>query len=561
MTDMAAGPRSTIMPVFPSGAVMPPLSSASAHVINCQLKEIRPLGQSTFSYNGNSRITFDISSPSEFIDFSNSYLRFNLTCTLTNDGNNVTSKYLAEGGGQSMFSSITVETQSGTQIERIDGANRLAAIFRSFGTSKNVVDTGFLREVDSIDYKQIAINQRTVSLDLTGSTVGAGNISSYSGNFYADGVEVGDLVFVTDGAAPSSGVVTAINSATDIDVSGLSASAGATAGTLYTNNVFSNPARLAAANTADYTVCMQPFSYFLRSSRFFPLFLVRGGLRIHMDLERPEWVLASNEAPTGAGFANANYTIDSPVYVCQMIHPDQSLMQQYLDKFNSEGGVEIPFNVYRYRQSTFSGSGAHGFQNQANMRSARLCIIQQQDVRAQNVSTGNAAVGSSTYMVDSIAQGLKAFLTRLQLVSGSERYPLSGPMNLDSESNSEALMEAQRALNISGSNVLMTHRFLPEQYASYQSQVDYLQQGNANGLADESQRLYFIVRLYRDSSMFSGLNLSLSQLEVNLQYSAQYELPSFPSGRTGTASDRYINSWVMGDALLSISDKGVVVLS
>lgn len=457
--------------VSPAKAILPALTSASAHIVSRSLQEQRPQANVDFSYSTNKRIIIDISSPSAMVDFSNSYLRFNLTCTLKNDGVNSVARYLPEGGAQALFKTIILQTASGTEISRIDRANHLSVIMRSMGAGDEYIDSVLHREGDG---------------------VGVANFGVY--------VAIREL----------------------------------------------------AANTADYTICMQPFGPFLDSEQLFPLMMIRGGIRLTLELEDPVKFLISSVAPTGAGFSDTTYTIKNPVYCLDYVTPSTDLFQVYKDKFMSEG-IAYPFMQFKtYSEIATSGSGSHTMTLQPSFRSARIFISQIQDLRAETITAGDVNGGKSSYCVDSIAQGLRAHLSEFSLRSGSENFPLQSPLIVDASCN-ELMIQAERALG--HLSFVNSRRGVPQERQAYSHLLRPLEQGATAGKA-EAMRLYELIDLSRDQSHLSGLDLSLNTLQATYKFNATYNLTNL-DGTSSTASNRYIHAWIGGDSILSISSRAV----
>lgn len=120
-----------IMPAVPSQYVSEPLSSTSAHVLRRRYETILPKQSATsYSYNGNNRLEFLIDSNTDFWDFSNSFIKFDLTTTLSIDGSSDATRNLATGGAHAFFRRVYVESSNGVNIQTIERYNKLYAIHR-----------------------------------------------------------------------------------------------------------------------------------------------------------------------------------------------------------------------------------------------------------------------------------------------------------------------------------------------------------------------------------------------------------------------------------------------
>ena len=560
-----------IKPIIPHSAIPPSMVSASKHVQNRRLVEVQPQSQVSYSEGGNSQIVFDINSPSDFWDMVNSYLRFQLTCDLSLGGSNTALRYLAEGGGHALFKTITVETQSGTLIQRIDRANRLYSIMSSASHSPEHVDYVLGRAGDSAgtepyDPKGSALRDVTFT---AGSYDASTGIVTLTGGLATSELQLGDVLFLGNSESSAfesaSGIIKTITSdtavvlygdtdttATDPDLAALTE-----VKVLRARDVRKvDPMRKLACNTDNHVICLQPYAPFLRMHEWFPLFLVRGGLRVTLTLERPEFVLC---CPAEGTFSAAAYTIDNPVWCCSMVTPDQSLSQQYLDMYKSSG---IAYNFIGYRHYLDIQSGGlgapHVTQINANVRSARHILGRIQNLRANTVTALNVNSGRSTITCDSIAQGLKANLQEYQFQAGSERFPQARPINCTDISNSEAFSELERVMSHMGASNVFGKRF---EFVQWAEVANWVNEYESTQVVD-SQRFIVSAELARDPTPWAGLDLSLNALQATLNFDAIYYIGDKDETSPSTdAADRYFH-WFLGyDQSLLLSSNGNVVYS
>ena len=101
---------------------------------------------------------------------------------------------------------------------------------------------------------------------------------------------------------------------------------------------------------------------------------------------------------------------------------------------------------------------------------------------------------------------------------------------------------------------MKSHRFQP---AQWQSRSSFINEYEATQAVD-SQRLVLGADLARHASPFSGLDLSLNPLRVELEFGSQYQLTD-KNGENAVNADRYIHSWLVSDGLVNISKMGTVV--
>ena len=435
--------------------------------------------------------------------------------------------------------------------------------------SKDFVDYNMARAGDSYDIESVpSPSESTEWQDMTITTLtftAVTQLVTGVGTAFLSEYQVGDFVYMGDPAGADNAIIGRVASIASNTSMTLSESAGsgnddlaATAAVLKRMRPGRavDSVRKLAANTANYNVAIQPWAPFLQMDNWFPLFLVRGGLRITLTLERPEYVIAAPIEPAGVGFAAANVTVTNPVWVCSMVTPDESLSQQYLDMYKSSG---IAYNFLGYRHyldiQSSGGTGNHVSQLNANVRSAKHVLCRIQNLRAETVTGATVDSGLSTYCNDSIAQGLKAHLQEYQFQAGSERFPQARPIDCTSIDNSEAYGELERVFQHMGS-VVHGKRMHPVQW---QERSHYVNEYEATQAAD-SQRLIISAELGRDSTPWSGLDLSLNNLQAELTFDAQYQVSDKDGSSNQANAARYLHYFLGYDSSLVLSSSGGAVI-
>lgn len=556
-----------VKPHLPSQAVVPPIQSSSKHVLRKQFVEVPSNNSSSeFKFSGTDRIEFDINSPSSFWDPTQSYVRLDLTTDLTYEGQDDLSRYLAEGGAHALFRNMSVRTQSGVEICRVENYNRWYAMMASTMMSRDYVDRALHREGDSADgYSQVDGFVSSNLKELTGSafaydeTGGASEkLLTGTASKFLDELRVGDLIVLVDDDGISNTLeVGSITSNTVANLLGGGADITANTAKVFRPSYQSNRAKI--AQTDNSSLCFQPALPFLQmADTWIPLFLIKGGLRICMELERPEYVICSPKSLVSAGWTGADYAISNPYYVCAMIQPDQSLAESYLQMYKAQGLAYHFINIHF--QSDFISAGSTGRQNlvvNAGVRSARNAMCKIQNLRAQTVTAATVNGGKSTFTADSIAMGLKANLNEFQIESGSERFPLSGPVDCSSIDNSELMAHLQETIGSLGV-VMSNPRFLREQWQEIASNIEPFEQGAVAGKAD-SDRLVIACNFARDSSPFTGLDLSLNSLNIQPNFDAVYQLTDDDGSSNAVNAALYWLTFIQYDAVLSLSQEGVRV--
>lgn len=557
-----------INPLVPIESVYPTIHSSNKHILSKRLVEIRPTSNVAFSYAGNNQIEFNISSLSDFLSFAESYIRMDVTCTLNNGGVNATSKYLSEGGVHSLFRTLEVYTATGTLIQRVDRYNKLYAAMSTGKHSAEYVDSVLWRALDStkavsdeaLVQDQLTVVLAEVAYDHTG---GAAEqlltLAASAADARAESeLQVGDLLRIETAVLNYTCRVLTIESDSTVTVEGLPAADITASAVTNIQKIKAprkiQPMRQVGANTASIVACWQPMVPLFQMSEWMPLFLLNGGIRIVMTLENPAFSLVCPQEPSGVGYAAENVSIANPVFMASMIQPDDNLHQDFKDKFMGNG-ISIPFHAIDHYLDIQSGGGSGTFVSQinANVRSARYILSKIQNARAETVSGRTGDSGKSTFTCDSIAQGLKAGLSSYLVSSGSDRFPQSKPIDTTSIDNGELQIEFERALEMVGSQ--QRGRYHPVQW---QERSSFVNEYEATEIAD-SQRLVLASDLSRHATPFSGLDLTLSPIRVELEFDAQYQLTDKDGSSNGVNSDRYFHHWLVSDSLVNISNQGVIV--
>jgi len=566
-------PNLQINPVVPVSAMPQQMVSSKKYIKDRRLVEIQPQSQVSYTYTGNNVIRFDINSPSDFIDFQKSYVRLQLTCVLNNSGSDDTTKYLSEGGAHCLFRTLEISTQTGTTIQRIERYNKLYAIMSQVRHAPQYIDSVLHREGDSWNvrdevvraqgYEDLAYSQTEANYDHTlgaaeqililATTAGAADVSGQ--------IRVGDMIRIETAVLNFTARVLTLVSALAITVEGLPA-VDIAANAILSLKIWRDngdfamvPTRKRVANNAGSVLCFQPWAPFFEMGDWFPLFLVRGGISVQFSLERDALSLVSGAAPRGsAGFAAASYTITNPVYCADMITPMESLSQSYIDMFNQQG-LSFAFTGYRHFMDIQSGggSGIYGSNINSNVRSATHILTKLQNLRAETTTTGTVNAGKSTYTCDSVAQGLKAQLSRYHYESGSSRFPLASPTDLTNYTNAEAMIELERAMRHTKAPIAMRHS-----YADWIASSVPLRPLE-DTYASDSKRLVLSADLTLDSAPWAGLDLSLAPLRAELDFGAGYQITDLDGTSNAVPADRYIHHFLGFTQVMLLSSKGIIL--
>ena len=490
------------------------VKSTSKHILKRRQVELLPTNLSTYSFNGSSRMEFLMSSASDFVDFSSSYLRFELTCTLNRDGSNDPTKFLATGGAHSLFKRIYIQTATGTIIQDYDEYNRLYALMSQITQSADYVDTAEQVCGDSVYGEGYVPEQRLKDA-------------------FADTADI-----LTEDFSTNASVLT-LNSEyrTVISNGTINGAAGGDPGTGMVD-----PARKKVANTASVTVTMRPMLSFLNMPEWFCLFLVRSGLKIVFELANPSDALITTQTYTGTGFTDANCTISDPRYVTTMITPDESLMSSYVQKFNAEG---IVYSSLGFRHSLAQLNAGSGIQSQQLFNNARSCrfILQRIQSPQMNTAINSATDVLNSYKVDSCGSGLKAGLTEYQFSSGSHYFPIF-KVDTSDVCQFEALTRGLQAVGVYA-DTLMSRRWKPWEWQSVNT---------SQGETGQSLVFFIGEDLSRNSDILCGLDNIQVPLSFEHTYGSAFQINS-------AEQKRFCHSYVSFDQLISVSSSGVIVRS
>ena len=552
----------SIKPVLPASSVVPALTSSSPHVLRKQLIEQPSQISGSYSYSTNNKIEFLLNSPSDFLNLLESYIRFDVSTSLSYEGATDPARYWSEGGAHSFFRSVQLETAAGTLIQRIDRYNKFYSCMTSSLHSRDYVDQVLMRAGDSAEHSKKGENNPFVPA--TGSSftlVSATGVITGVASLFKSEVNVGDQVWVADQAAGGEnvlGFVTVVSSDLLITIGGGKSSAGITGTNLYIRKPDWGvaPTRQRLANVSSTSLCFQPFLPFMQIAESIPVFLMRSGLRLTLELERPEFCITTSHNVLSTGFTACDLVISNPYFVASYWQPDESLAQQYLQMYKGDG-LAYSYMGYRTNMNVIAAgsSGQQNLQIQAGVRSARHILLKQQDSRAETISAATISAGKSSFTADCVAQSIKANLDDYQIISGSARFPMSKPLDCTSIDNSEPLTALEDCFNVLG-NSLLVHRFLPRQWMEVAEKYDEWEQGRSGGRVD-SQRFVMGVNLSRDNTChYAGLDLTLNPLVCQMNYGASYSIADFDGANSATSA-LYVHSFIGHDATLIIASDAV----
>ncbi len=539
--------RLTVQPLIPASWIPAPLTSSSKHIVKKRLVEILPESQVTYSPDGNNRMTFNVSSSSDFMIAQESFMRFELRTIGTAAGVSDAFRHLNTGGVHALFSRMEVRLPNGTQIELIDDYARWYSINSSATHSKGHVDHMEAASGDSSNWRPY-MDPMNVSPAYTNASVADLTASRwrfsavYTG---ADAAVIEDLFHTS---------IVPVGSVMQSDTAN---AAAVTAGlsTLFSGSGLIEPSRMrvckgsnTALTSSGYTCTLKPFLQFLSQSEVIPLALIQGGFQLVIDLASAVQAMSLHEDIAANATETLDYNIVCPRYFVQLAQPSEEIMKDYIALYNA-GKLNYVFRGMRHYLNVQNGSQATmSFPLNVNVRSARQAITVVQNYKA-NTATQNGINKLSSYLYDTTGKFLKAGISSYQYQAGSSNWP-ERPVQLritdavDDIYMSEAFSHLMKTFGHHGTT-LFEPRFQAHDWWSINSEdtVDL----------NESFKLIMAARLDRGDDKLVGEDLSINPLNLILESSGAYNTA------LASPSSRYIHSYITFDVVLSVSSDGIII--
>lgn len=289
--------------------------------------------------------------------------------------------------------------------------------------------------------------------------------------------------------------------------------------------------QIATDNAVEFSMKI-PLGFF-NMKNYIPLYLIKQGLQLILELDRPELVQNSHVAIIGA--LESTITLSKVRYIATMITPDESVVQQYLNEFNNDG-INYTFESFRHRRKNVGASQTAGASNsyQFGVRSARAVFSVIQSAKLSDTAS------SAAQNYDSISTFLSTNITKYQYKSGAEEYP-THEVDVNANSMSEVYAELMLAVNQFGSTLHQT-RFLPYQWRP---------ENTVATVGNESIKLILAADLSRGNSPWTGLDLSINNLDLELEFDGVSD---------DILGNRILHTWVLHDVMCSISrENGLVI--
>jgi hypothetical protein len=490
-------------------------------------------------------MVFNINSASEFLDCQNSFLRFEFRAYGVSGTGAAADPFLslATGGAHSLFKSIIVRLQNGTEIMRIDDYHKYYAMVSSITEPADHVKNygwaygdslGRYREFDCARVKNVHIADQSAASSRFAVLFENVDCANDAAVLAAQTHFYGPLV--PENLAAVSATTAMATAYTEI---GLRAESGGWAAARVQACTPNTDATLA---TAGKVLCMTIPLSILQLHQFLPLPFIQGGLQIEFVLENPALSLCVNDNAAIAEVSTCavDYAIVNPRYVCQMVQPSEEIMSSYMNWYKN-GNLVYPYiKVGHYMNTHAGGTGDINVVMNPSVRSAIFVATIAQNANA-NTTVNGATVASNAYVYDCIGTFLKTNISSYQYKVGSDSFP-EAAISMPDTYNSEAFMEAQRAFGHLGSVL-----FAPRVNAS-----DWWGVNTDCGQAGETKSLVMAYDLSRDSSIFSGVDISIAPFTASFGTSAAYGLAN---------PVRYLHTFLFSNAVLRLSQQGASVLS
>jgi len=579
-----------IAPQVPSEFTPAIPMTSSDFVVSRRMREYVSDGQTDYTYEGTNIIKFTLNSADSFLDGRNSWLQFKLWGEITANGNSVateqTARFLETGGAHALFSRLRISLSNGTIISDYDYSALYAAIrqhtmsaphleFQEGASSLDGITGDVFNYCGVVKDKRILRNfgdfanvgawdtiNNVAAADDVSQTVVITGMAGASVN-YAIGEEV---VLMLDNDTNNlqpliCGKVINIPTANSMTIE-----TGTTIDNVGDNNLAgvlkvsrgdrSIRFRGAQGTAAAPVVCkVKLFSDFFNNIKYLPLPFLRN-LTIELTLNRPHHsvVFARKGNADGIGDAFAfKWHIQDPVIVANLITPSESLMNAYVEQYNSEQGIMLHWIDYVSNKISRNNRAQNDtFTIPSNCHSALAILVLQKLAESQSAT-------ADSYANDTNGTHIKGLITSYQFQCGSEYFPFARPVDCGNGAtgtpayitNGNNWNYVLQALDSHGAKYECSS-ILPEEYFS----VNKLYRPKAfaaSGVSLDNESLKFVMaaRLDRDGN-YTGIDTSNNDLQLNITR----------SGALGGVYDGYYyHSFIIHNRLMRISKASTIVFS
>lgn len=472
------------------------------------------------------RLRFYVNDSTHYLDMKNSYMTCEFTAQVKTDGNAVIpDRFLDEGGIHSCIRTVTVSI-GGTVLERIDDYSKWYNACKNFPMHSSEYRNRVLAAAgDSTasqtvsDYDRVPI---TADVATATYTVGGTVLDLPLGNAEEELV-VGDVIQVigADGKQYE-GEVTAITSSTDVVVN-LFATADILSGDIKGIYKISDVAtRKLVANGSTHRLTFALPLGSLSLEEYFPLPLIEGygPLEIDIEFNEAQLALVLGSTATPASGNRFGYSLKRPRFIASMVRPGK--MADGHKALWSSQGMLFPFTAWRHYENTIQSNSQDVVLNvQSNLNSVRGVVsVQTDQVRANS----SQDVTSQNYKSQSTF--LRENLIRYRYQNGSERYPEYSEVRMDDDVFGA---QAWEQLSLTFDNKVSMY------------DNTSIKPSEWRGL--NSSKFIISAPMKKHASLYSGADLSLQYLEIDLQKSAASE------------KALAVHTWLAHDSVLMLSKK------
>ena len=592
-----------ILPSIPNEFSPSVPTSSSDFVVSRRMREYVSDGQTDYTYDGNNVIKFTLNSADAFLDGRNSWLQFKLWSEITANGETDTdnerlARFLDSGGAHALFSRLRISLSNGTIISDYDYAQLYAMIRQhtmSFqhleyqeanssydGAAADVYNYCGIASVKKHNQNLYGTEPDVDDITIAATAVSAAQQTGYLLTLAAipaglqGQVELGDEIqlvsnnSLNDVASIIYGKVIQIPSAASFVIEvNPSTDAANTLSPITSTNLTTlvkvyrgdrSPRYRGAQGTSDATgiLCkVKLFSDFFNNVKYLPLPFLRN-LTIELTLARPHHCIsflrkggnpaaAPGEAGVGDAFAMKMH-VSNPVIVANLVTPSESLMNAYVDQYNSEQGIMLHWIDYQSNRISRNNRA----QNDtliipSNCHSALAVLVAQKLAESQTANV-------DSFANDTTGNNVKGYISTYQFQIGSEYFPFSRPVDcgggVDGDANNitngNAWNYVLQALDSHGAKYECSSIVPNEYYA-----VNTLYRPKGGAISDESLRFVMAARLDRDGN-YTGIDTSNNDIQLNL---------TRHTALVAAYDGYYYHAFIVHNRLMRISKASSIVFS
>ena len=422
----------------------------------------------------NSKMTFNISDSRHYLDFENSYFKFDWKCRAVDTNDDLLNAYLDEGGIHSCIKTLILRHGS-AELHRIDNYNKLYNIWRSTTQDKDVIEREHGSAGDSW-YKQYCSKQGDFSplqvsftkanswYDATG---GAEEqlLTLVDGDLWNQ-VEAGDVIMLKydTNNLVKYGVITRIISSTTCTVDGLGGSdlgSGASTtieeirvmrkGGLAARRRIVESLAVASLNTHSLTFKIPIGIMGMRE--YFPLPFMNQSLELVLEFVEPALAIVvpklsgairTASVSKGATTNKLGYEIKKARFVCRMVEPSAQVFEAHRRLWGDEGLV-YKFDSFRCYENQLTSQGTqYNLSLQSNIKSLKSAYSVVAVQADQSASGNRAATQDASCQSTFLKDNMISYRYRI----GGLAYPDYGPVSVNDVASGEAWAQLKLAVEV-----------------------------------------------------------------------------------------------------------------